>query len=58
MTNFQRPEGWTDEQEEAYFGGADDPMDDEPVAEDVETLDLYALYDPSAFEGNDEGTVA
>jgi hypothetical protein len=32
-------------------------MDDEPVPEDVETLDLYALYDPSAFEG-DEGTVA
>jgi hypothetical protein len=59
MTEFQRPEGWTDEQEEAYFGGADDPMEDEPVPEDAEILDLYALYDPSAIEGgDDQGTVA
>ena len=55
MTDFQRPEGWTDEHVQAYFGGPDDPMDDEPVAGDAEILDLYALYDPSAVEGGVEG---
>jgi len=34
-------------------------MEDEPVPEDAEILDLYALYDPSAIEGGgDQGTVA
>jgi hypothetical protein len=59
MTDFQRPEGWTDEQVDAYFGSADDPNEDDPIAEDNEIVDLYALYDASANEGGgDEGTVA
>ena len=59
MTDFQRPEGWTDEQVDEYFGSADDPIEDDPIAEDNEIVDLYALYDPSAYEGDpDQGTLA
>ena len=42
-----------------YFGSADDPMDDEPVPENAEILDLYAFYDPAAIESTgEEGTLA
>jgi hypothetical protein len=60
MTEFQRPADWTDEQSNAYFGTADDPMEDEPEAiEAPDLLDLYALYDPATAEGgDDEGTLA
>ena len=59
MTDFQRPEGWSDAEVDEYFGSADDPIEDEPIAEDNEIVDLYALYDPSGNEGDsDQGTVA
>lgn len=62
MTDFQRPDDWSDEQYDAYFGSADDPMDDDqPVPENAEILDLYAFYDPAAIEAEgagDEGTLA
>jgi hypothetical protein len=47
---------WTDEELAAYLGSADDPMDDEPVFESPEILDLYAGYTPANPE--DGGTVA
>ena len=59
MTDFERPEGWSDAEVDEYFGSADDPIEDEPIAEDHEIVDLYALYDPSAYEGEtDQGTLA
>jgi hypothetical protein len=59
MTNFQRPDDWTDEKYDAYFGSADDPIKVEPVSENPEILDLYAFYDPAAIEAaGDEGTLA
>ena len=59
MSNLEKPGDWSDEQFEAYLGSADDPMDDEPVFEEAEILDLWAGYDGATAEGADSrGTTA
>ena len=55
VSNDANPD-WTDEELAAYLGSADDPMDDEPVFESPEILDLYAGYTPA--NPDDGGTVA
>ena len=59
MPDFQRPDDWSDEKYDAYFGSEDEPMEEEPVPEQAEILDLYAFYDPAAIESTgEEGTLA
>jgi hypothetical protein len=48
MSNVEKPPEWTDEQFAAFFGSADDPIQDQPVFESTEILDLYAGYDAAA----------
>jgi hypothetical protein len=55
MSDVEKPDDWTDEQFEAYFGSEDDPLEDEPDFEDAEILDLYAGYDAATDESTEDG---
>ncbi len=58
MADLENMDGWTEEEIDAYFGTADDPIVSEPTIEQAEILDPWMGYDPATAGADDGGETA